>query len=323
MSQIPNASAPLSPLAEDEIDLRELWDTIWKNKWFIVILSSVITIVTIFYAMTLPNVYRTSTVLIPQGEAKPSMASGLGALAGLAGIDLGGGQINVGDQLSIILSDKTFVEHLVREHKLYERFQSDQTDPNLRFALGVRFFYDAVNFGGGKEVNFTELSATEQSELIFDTVQEMQKILKVETSKQTSAITLSAEHPDATLAHQLVSLFLEASTEHLRTVEMADIDQKINFYNQEIARTPEITLKNQLSQLVSALIQKKVLSQASEHYQLRQITQPVVSHPKDKVKPKRALMVVVAMVTGGILSIFIVFLREFIRNAKTPQYQQA
>jgi uncharacterized protein involved in exopolysaccharide biosynthesis len=64
------------------------------------------------------------------------------------------------------------------------------------------------------------------------------------------------------------------------------------------------------------LIQKRVLSNASKYYVVEEILSTYVPNIKDKVKPKRALIVIVAFVTAFILAIFGVFFIEFIKNSK-------
>ena len=46
------------------------------------------------------------------------------------------------------------------------------------------------------------------------------------------------------------------------------------------------------------------------------ITDPYIPDVKDKAKPKRALIVIVAFITSFILAIFLVFFIEFVRGSK-------
>ena len=79
-------------------------------------------------------------------------------------------------------------------------------------------------------------------------------------------------------------------------------------------QTSDVALKLKLAELESALIQKKVLADANEFYNVKQFTKPQVAYEKDKVGPKRALIVVVAFVTSLILGIFGVFFAEFLKS---------
>ena len=52
-------------IEEDEIDLRELWQTILKGKKIIAIVTIVVVALTFVYALKQPNVYKSQSVLIP------------------------------------------------------------------------------------------------------------------------------------------------------------------------------------------------------------------------------------------------------------------
>ncbi len=74
---------------EDEIDLRELFATIWDYKYFIFFLTLVITLITIVIAYRMPKYYKTTTTIEVKpraGESSGISLGGAGALLGLAGI---------------------------------------------------------------------------------------------------------------------------------------------------------------------------------------------------------------------------------------------
>ena len=100
---------------------------------------------------------------------------------------------------------------------------------------------------------------------------------------------------------------------------MLEINKKLKYYKNELANISDIELKTQISQLMSALVQKRVLSSASEFYIVKEMTKPGVAYIKDKAKPKRALIVIVAFITSIILAIFGVFFIEFLKNSKEDQ----
>ena len=60
--------------AEDEIDLRELFRTLIKNKVKIIAITAIITIGAIIYAYTIPKVYE-AKVILKIGEYKLANAN--------------------------------------------------------------------------------------------------------------------------------------------------------------------------------------------------------------------------------------------------------
>ena len=77
--------------SSDEIELSELLSAIWNRKIFICLVTSFFSIVSILYALSLPNIY-TSHALLKSAE-NSSSSSGLlsqySGMASLAGISLG------------------------------------------------------------------------------------------------------------------------------------------------------------------------------------------------------------------------------------------
>ena len=82
---------------DDEIDLRELFSVLWVGKKLIVVITAVFAVVSVVYALSLPNEYKASAVVSPAGSGGSSlgsMAGQLGGLASLAGINIGSGESN-------------------------------------------------------------------------------------------------------------------------------------------------------------------------------------------------------------------------------------
>lgn len=295
---------------EDEIDLKELFLTIKKHFLKVVIFTAVVIFATLVYVLSIPNSYESSVALAPQSQAKTSTLGGLSALAGMAGIDIGGGsEVGTYDYLNTILKDYHFNVALIEKYNLVERIQGD--DKNYVFALGFRGLHDIFK---------SEAKEKEKEDKLFETYKKINEIIKFTTDKKSSVMELSAVSPDRFLAKELVEIYLHEITSHLRTLDMQDTDQKIAFYREEMNKKDDVELKKSLATLVSSLIQKSVLSKSSEYYLVKPITKPEVAHPRDKTKPKRALILMVSAVSAFVMAIFGVFFLEFVRNSKEKAY---
>jgi uncharacterized protein involved in exopolysaccharide biosynthesis len=303
---------------EDEIDLRELAKTIGKYKWKILFFSIIVTSMAVAFALSKPNEYESKTLLMPQENAKPSIGGGLAALAGMAGVDVGGsGTPGAEESFNALLNNYDFMKEFVVKYDLQNKLNSQESQKNYQFTLGYDGIFKFLN--GDKNNTENKIS---QEELVFNTVQELEKTIVIAADKKSSILTMSAKHNDSYMAKYLVESFLSYSSSILKAKDMQDNDKKIAYYNEAIRNTSDIALKVKLAELASALIQKKVLSDANEFYNVKQFTKPQVAYVKDKVGPKRALIVVVAFVTSLILGIFGVFFIEFIREDKEElQYQ--
>ncbi len=299
---------------EDEIDLRELFKTLLNNKWKIIFFTIIVTTCSIFYSLTIPNSYKSETVLVPQGQSKGASLGGLSALAGLAGVDIsGGGDVNAFDSLSAIIADFEFNKELIIKYNLIEKLANDE---NFIFAMNDSSYYQMLKSKTSSEVKDVSLD-----EKLFLSYQKLKSIVSMSQDKKSSTILLIAETNDRFLAKELVEIYLIEATAKLREIEMSDVNSQIKFYQDELSKANDVALKEQLSKLTSTLMQKRVLSQANRYYVVKQLTLPQVAYIKDKTKPKRALIVVVSFVTSLILAIFGVFLLEFMKSSKEEKYE--
>jgi len=291
---------------EDEIDLRELFSTIWNNKFKIIFFTTIVTSLTILYTLSIPNSYKSSVSLVPQTQAKPSLG-GLGALAGIAGINLNsGGDMDITTSFNIILKDPMFEKMIIKKYNLIEKLTLKKE--NLVFAFG----YDKVyNYIHGK---IKKKETLNDDEKIYNVYKSLLGMITVASDKKSGIITISAQLEDRFLAKKLVDIYLKELTAYLRKIEMRDVNKQIKYYTNELYKTDEISMKEQLGQLASSLVQKKVLSMANEFYNVKKLTQAQVAYIKDKSKPKRSLIIIVSFVTSIILAIFMVFFLQFLKK---------
>ncbi|MFT3737372.1 MAG: Wzz/FepE/Etk N-terminal domain-containing protein [Breznakibacter sp.] len=83
-------SVPEPIVKDDEIDLLALVRTIWAGRKIILYTSMACVVVGLIIAFTSPKKYTTSATLLPSSERKSGNLGSLSALAGMAGINVGG-----------------------------------------------------------------------------------------------------------------------------------------------------------------------------------------------------------------------------------------
>jgi len=297
-------------IEEDEIDLKELFSTIWKNKFIIAIFSLLITSGALLYALKKPNIYTSSTVLILKENSKPSIGGGASALAAMAGINIGGGggSIDIAGLFKNLLGNYAFNKEIITRYNLVDMLKTENIEKNFVFAANKREIYDFFK-------SEPDLDKTEE-ELIFDTYKNLSKnILSTSTDKESGAITLSAKFEDRFIAKKLIDIYLKEMSDYIKRLDLKEIDEQVKYYEKELYNAKNLDLKANINELLSALVKKKVLSQAGEFYMVKQLTKPQVAYIKDKAGPKRALIIIVAFITSIILGIFFIFFKEFLKNS--------
>ncbi|WP_341247401.1 GumC family protein [Nereida ignava] len=118
--------------AEDEINLKELFLTIWAYKFLIALVSSVFLVGAGFYALNADKVYSAkSTFALPGGTGSSgilgSLGGELGGLATLVGAPTGGGDAEV---IVERLTSREFILEIARELDLINDEMFNSYDPN-------------------------------------------------------------------------------------------------------------------------------------------------------------------------------------------------
>jgi uncharacterized protein involved in exopolysaccharide biosynthesis len=296
-----------STIEEDEIDLRELLSTIWRGKLFIALFTLFVTTAVLLHLISTPNSYSSSVVLSPSEESSSRSLGGLSALAGFAGVDLSSGNsVDVGTLFGEILKDYSFTTSIIKRHNLGESLQNIYKSHIYPLGIEDSLLY---NFSSP----FKDLIESDREYKVYSDITDM---LNISSDKKSGLITISATSTDREFSKRLVDIFLLELVERLREIEMRDIEKKLQFYEDKLQKSGSVELKQLIGKTISGLLQKQVLAEANELYRVSLIVDSRVAHLKEKVKPKRGLILAVTVVTSIILSIFIIFFREFLRGSR-------
>jgi len=302
-------------IEEDEIDLRELWETIKRGKKIIASFVIVITTLTLVYALKLPNVYTSEAVLIPSKTGSAPSLGGLGGLAALAGVSIGGGggSMTPDTAFNALINNYEFMKYFVTKNKIVEHYEDPSLDKNYVFALGYRGLYDLFQTTSNK----ANKKALEDK--IFDTVKLLKNNLAISADKKTGLIKVAYSDSDRFYPPTLINAFLRDASEYLVENNLANINERLQYFETELNKTESVELRQSLSAMISKIVQEKVMMKSKKYYQCDVFAEPAVSYIKDKTKPKRALILVVAFITSLILGIFAVFFIEFLRSNKEEE----
>ena len=299
-----------SYVEEDEIDLRELWQTILKGKKIIAGVTMTIVTLTLIYALKLPNVYTSTSILIPTAESSGSSFAGLGGLAAMAGVSVGGGTMTPDVAFDSLLNNYEFMKTFVKNNKIVERYSSADADKNYVFALGFRGLYDLFKSQPDEEKEKEKDYDLET----YNIIKSLKASFSISSDKKTGLITVAYSDSDRTYPPTIINAFLKDASAYLVTNNLRIMDVKLGYFEKEMQKSDGFELRQSLSAMISGILQEKVMMQSKVYYQCDVLTGPAESYIRDKTKPKRGLILVVSFVTSIILGIFLVFFLEFIRK---------
>ncbi|MBT5935145.1 Wzz/FepE/Etk N-terminal domain-containing protein [Sulfurimonas sp.] len=296
-------------IEEDEIDLRELWQTILKGKKIIAMITLVVVTMTLVYALKLPNVYKSEAILIPSSEDSGPSLGGLGGLAAMAGVSIGGGGSMTPDvAFNSLLNNYEFMKKFVINNKIVEYYNGSEVDENYVFALGFRGVYNLFK---------SEVDEEKKDDIdaeIYMIIKKIRSNFSVSSDKKTALITVSYSDSDRSYPPQIINAFLKDASSYLVENNLRIINSKLGYFERELVSVDGFELRKSISSIISKILEEKIMMQSKVYYQCDILTSPSSSYVKDKTKPKRALILVVSFVTSIILGVFLVFFLEFIKK---------
>ena len=283
---IPAKQTVVPDAATDDVDLLDVFRTLWRGRWLIIAVTFGFVLAGIAYAFLATPVYRSEVVLIPNESERPSnLAASLGGLASLAGINLGSSV----DKMEGIatLRSRVLIEDFIRDEDLLPVLFADDWDAEKKrwkdsdeedwptVLTGVDYFIDEVR--------------------------------TVDENSTTGLVTLGVEWTDPVLAEKWTSELVQRVNDRLRQQTLSNSRQRLSYLNSELSKANLIELRQAISNLIEGEIQTITLAQADSEYAFKVVDPPRV--PIEPVWPKKILIAAAAVFLGFVFGVLAVLLR--------------
>lgn len=294
---------------DDEIDLKELFRIILRGRVLIVTVTALFAVLSIAYALYLPNIYRSEALLAPSQEQDGLAGSlqGLSGLAGLAGISLPEASASKSDQaLEIISSRSFFMDNIFPSIHLPDLMADPRWEPETNTLSYDEDLYDSERGLWIREVDFpyqVTPSAQESYDHFID------EILNVTSENTTGFVLLSIDHVSPYIARDWTALIIHEINEQFRETDREIALSSIAFLNNQISMTSVVEVRQALSQLLQNQIQTSMLTDAYSDY-IFSVLDPPIS-PEIKDSPRRSLIVILATLLGGMIATIAVLFRHY------------
>jgi uncharacterized protein involved in exopolysaccharide biosynthesis len=301
---------------DDEIDLAELWRAIWAGKLTIILISFIFAVGSVAFALSKPNVYKASVLLAP--VSTEGGAGGVGALAGkfgglasMAGINLGG---SGGDKTTLaleIIKSRSFIESFIAKHDLLVPLMAAKNwDLATDTLILDEELYDVANKKWLREVKAPKKPEPSS----WEAYKTLSKLLTVSQDKTSSMVNIEMEFYSPTIAKQWLTWLIKDINEFMREQDQIEAQASIDYLTEQLSEIELATMETVFYQLIEEQTKNMMLTRVKKEYVLKTIDPAQVPDTKDK--PKRALIVVLGTMLGGILSVLIVLIRYFSRKDK-------
>jgi len=298
---------------DDEIDLRELFATLWAGKWLIIAVTFLFAAGGVAYALYKPNIYQASVLLAPANEESGmgGISGQLGGLASLAGISLGGGGDNQTVMAKAVLQSHAFLRDFIHRHELIIPLMAAEgwNSENQQWTIN-REVYNPETGEWRTSEEGKSLKPTD-----WDTVKKFkEEHLSLTSNQETGMVTLSVKSQSPPAAESWAEKLVNDINEYMRRQDVQKAEARIAYLEEKLSETNIAGMQQVFYQLIESETRTVMLANAQDEYTFETVDPAIV--PQEKSEPKRALIAIVATMLGGMLGVFAVFVRAFIRSGR-------
>lgn len=287
---------------EEKIEFRELLNIIIHRKWFITITTAIFAVGTLIYVTNLPNIYKSEVVLAPANESSSLNIQGqLGGLAALAGVNIGGKGVGKTTLALEVLKSREFLGNFIEDNNLYIEIMAAKGWNRQTNSLVID--KDIYNEDLKKWVREVQEPFTPKPSLL-EAIDEFGKIINISENEKTGIVTISVSHYSPYIAKSIVEKIVKAINENIRHKDLDEAEKSIEYLNKRIGVTNISDMRELLYSLIEEQSKTVMLANIRNEYVFKTIDPPVVT--EKKIRPQRALIVIMSIIFGLFLSIFIV-----------------
>jgi uncharacterized protein involved in exopolysaccharide biosynthesis len=147
---------------------------------------------------------------------------------------------------------------------------------------------------------------------LWEAYTEFLQLLSVSQDKATSMINIEVEYLSPVLAKEWLKFLVADLNEFMRAQDQQEAQASIDYLAKQLENIQVTSMETVFYQLIEEQTKNMMLTQVKAEYVLKTIDPAQVPEKKDA--PKRALIVVLGIMLGGMLSVILVLIRYFTRN---------
>ena len=297
----------------NEIDIKDLFLVLWNYKLFIILMSMVISASSVYYALSLPNIYTSSAILAPAKSSNTgsnqmgALVSQYSGLANIAGVDLPSGSSG-GAKLAIeTISSRSFLNHLINKY--------DFIAPGLLASMKYDENTQSIIYNN-------QIFIKESNEWVRDTPKGRKKIpshielydtyisvISVNENIASGFIKLEVNHISPQFAFKLASSIVKEINDVTKKNDVAESLMAIEFLEDRLMKTRESGIKNKINSLIYSHLNRLMISDIKEDYILDILDPPFIAEVR--TSPSRATICILASIIGTLFISLLVIIYHF------------
>ena len=293
---------------EQELDLRELYNILWKGKWLIVLFTTLFTICAVFYAISQPNIYRADALLAPNSQSQTgsginSVVNQLGGLASLAGIKSSGNSTDKVAYALEILKSREFVYDFIKNHELKAILLATAGwDKNKNELIYNKELYDSATKSWS--VSDAGISNEPSMQKAYDYF--INSSITIFRNEDNGFVEVSFSHFSPYLTKSLLDSLILSLNKKIKQQDLTEATKSLSYFKSELNETNVTGLKNMFYQLIEEQYRTIMLTKVRPDYVFKVVDRAVI--PEEKSEPKRALISIFGFLAGLVFSFMFVLI---------------
>ena len=288
---------------DDEIKLSELFFIIWERKFFIISLSFIFAIGSVFYALSLPNIYTSELVLKVAGSSNAGMSqnSQLGGIAAIAGVNfgVGAGLDEKADIAKQTIRSRDFVKHISSfENVLPSMMALKLYDPSKESIVFNEKIYDSK-----ENIWLSTIPSSYEVHIKF------LSMVNVYRDIDTGFLAISVNHQSPYFAKSFLELIIKELNNIERDRDIAEAQRSKDYLNQQLNIYKVADIRNSINALIQSQLETEMLANVRQDYMLRPLDSAYV--PQKKSGPARSVICIAITFFGFLLSSFFVLISHY------------
>ena len=295
-------------IADDEIDLAELFRILWAGKWIIISVTLAFAVVTAGITLMLPNQYKASVILAAAqkegGGGLGGLAAQYGGLAAMAGINIGKDPGKL-DQAVALLKSWSFVDSFISKYPIKPEIMAVEKWDKKTDQL----IFDLEEYNPGTNAWVVGKSPDEPGEpSSWKTYKIFSTMMAVTLDAKSGLLTISLEHYSPAIAAEWAGLLAKELNHHFQNRDIVEAKNNIAYLQRKISETSLAEMQTVFYGMIESQTKTLMLAEVSDEYLVKTVV-PAMT-PEEKSKPKRTLIVLSAIFVGFFISILGVLMHK-------------
>ncbi len=292
-----------------EIDLKEIFNILWDSKKLFIFIVSLFAISSVFYSLSLPNVYQSDAILSLVEKKDLSSTISNSGLASLAGINLNSdaSDSNEAKALKKVTTLSFFTDNILPNIYLPNLMAFDSWDRATNKITYNENIFNSTNDSWVRnfESPGTQIPSAQESFNVF-----VNNHLRVSEDKDKGFIIIGIKHQSPHIAQTWTDLIVKELNYFFKTKDKIEAQAAMEYLNNQMIKTSFAEIKQVIAELLKENTQILTLIEVSDFYVFEYIDPPVVM--EKKIGPSRSLICIFGTFLGLIISIVVVLFRSYI-----------